>query len=90
MFDDTEPKYFLAHSNLKWVKTSTKKVDNVEGAIKVFYTDNDPDYVARFNLTDGTKSYQQIGYYWERKLCYWHGDKFIRRVGQFEILACSP
>lgn len=88
MFNAPNSKYFAKLPNLLWASTNLASLSITPGAIKVTNKYN----VLRFNLTSGSKVYQQIGVYEPSVSSFYNGLTGLivqNQADNFEVLTCS-
>lgn len=86
-YDKIDPRFFVAHPDLKWIMTNGSSYNKVDGALKIKYL-----FMGRINVTYQGQTYQQIGKIWSGNLYYRDPatNQEIVHNGAFEILACTP
>lgn len=92
LFTSRSVRYYVRHSNLKWMPATFPSINSIPGVIAVSYPEGGSHFVTRHDLG----SYEQIGVFYTvtQQLFYWNGTSQVTEtsldaVSEFEVLACQ-
>lgn len=85
-YDYSDPRFFMKHSNIVWVKTNGTAAKSVPGVIKVGQMQH---MVGRTTFTNGGSTYYTIGKQENPTFFYFAGPNGEQQTtGNMEVLAC--